>query len=237
MGNVNLSRQDSNETDDNFTGLTEIELPPAPSVDLGREHKRARSGICRTEPLIRFSESIERYLKPRQEEQFEIATDHTATNVDCSISSSTCDSLLGQTFIRRPLQPLSDAALNRERVRNDTSREPSSPVPETLNPQHALQNNIEAFLHHQLPEGRGPRREDIVTVLANARSSITDEPSQSLRSSPFRQYHAPGIFLSPPTPDITRGRGRSSPFLHLPQPDQGLPTINPQNLAHPSPGP
>ncbi|KAL7922709.1 hypothetical protein ACQKWADRAFT_320655 [Trichoderma austrokoningii] len=204
---VNMSRTSSNATDDDNTiNSVDIQVPlslkTAPQIP-----PRPKPPV----PKISLSENIDRYLLPRKSEDFQIATDETATEKS-GLRRILPESPPG-AFGRMPLQPLTESMLNAMNGQSGSESDASSTS--TLDDNIERTNNV------------NPREER-----AQQTSPASTLPLRDYELSAFyspRQSRSVAEWPTPPSSGLLRGGRSSNPLFGLPLgPAEGeSPTGNP----------
>ncbi|KAM0265406.1 hypothetical protein ACHAQJ_000248 [Trichoderma viride] len=220
---VNLSRTDSNSTDENSTTnsveiqvplslMTATQIPPGP-----RANSSARI------PKIPASENIELYLLSRKKEDFQIATDETATKRG-HLPPIARESHSGVSCSRMPLQPLTESMLNAMSGQPESESDASSAESEMS----ASGDNAESIISTYLREQRVQQTSPVPIP-----SSL--EPGPLEPRSP-RQSRNVAEWLTPPSSGPLRSvRSSNAPFR---PPQRTLERDSPtRNTAHARPQP
>ncbi|RDA90037.1 hypothetical protein CP533_4939 [Ophiocordyceps camponoti-saundersi (nom. inval.)] len=195
---VDMTRSDSNGTDEGgMVEITDVLIPPRPAKP------PATSG---PPPLqVRKADGIHRYFRPSQDQEFQIASDDTATVEKSAPSRDTQPTALSS---RPPLQPLKNSALNRLREEpEDSSSSSSADERETLRtspgpPQMASGSPVPGRGHLLVDQRRSP---PVLSPPAGANVYGDSTPG-----------HGPSLsrglvpFPTPPSSGPIRGEGPSS---------------------------
>ncbi|KAM0471782.1 hypothetical protein ACHAPX_009175 [Trichoderma viride] len=219
---VNMSRTSSNSTDEGSTInsvniqvplalMTAVQIPPRQKPQV---------------PKISASENIDRYLLPRKNQDFQIATDETATKKDRlqrNLPQPTPD-----IFGRIPLQPLTESMLNAMNGQPESESDVSSTELETstLDDDVEMTNNV------------NPREERAQRVSLVPTLPLLDQEHSTFHSP--RQPRNIAEWPTPPSSNFLRNeRSSNPPFRPLGRPSQresptGNITVRPRPRAPPT---
>ncbi|KAM0459140.1 hypothetical protein ACHAO4_002532 [Trichoderma viride] len=195
---VNMSRTSSNSTDEDSTiNSVQIQVPLS-FMTAAQIPPRQKPQV----PKISVSENIERYLLPRKNDDFQIATDETATDRN-RLQRNLPESPPG-IFDRMPLQPLTESMLNAMNGQSESESDVSSTELETstLNDDTERTNNVNSR------EERARQISFVPTLL-----SLDQEPSAF--HSP-RQPRNIAEWPTPPSSGFLRNERSSNPPFRPP---------------------
>lgn len=195
---VNMSRTSSSSTDEDSTiNSVDIQVPLAllTAVQIPPRQKPQVSKIS-------ASENIERYLLPRKNQEFRIATDETATQTN-RLQRNLPESPPG-IFDRMPLQPLTESMLNAMNGQSESESDVSSTELETS----TLDDDIEMTNNVNPREGRAQRASLVPTL-----PSLDQE--HSAFHSPRQPRNIPE-WPTPPSSNFSRNERSSNPPFRPP---------------------
>ncbi|KAI5466727.1 hypothetical protein BGZ63DRAFT_369389 [Mariannaea sp. PMI_226] len=189
--NVNLSRKDSNASDECSTaGLVPVHVAQHSTASLATIE--ATSGLCHKDPApTRQRESIRQYFQPRSDRPIDIALDETATsgNVHSQEEQShLCERTTHHQAKRQPLKELTSSVLN------------MLPDDEEEDEQTVVHEAVSGFSSPELDIGQtsdAPLRNHFVYSARHGRDAISNTQG-GITSTPMRRLFDP---IAP------RGRG------------------------------
>lgn len=195
---VNMSRISSNSTDeDSAINSVDIQVPlslmTAVQIPLGQRPQV---------PKISASENIERYLLPRKNGDFQIATDETATK-SSYLRRISPESPPG-IFKRMPLQPLTESMLNAMDGQPESESDVSSTEPETS----TLDDNTERA------NNVNPREERAQQISLVPTLPLLDHEPLAFHSP--RQSRSVAEWPTPPSSGLLRNERSSNPPFRPP---------------------
>ncbi|KAL7894708.1 hypothetical protein HDV64DRAFT_259537 [Trichoderma sp. TUCIM 5745] len=219
---VNMSRTGSNSTDEDSTIDSASIQVPLSLMTAAQIPSRQKPQI----PKIPVSENIDRYLLPRKSEDFQIATDETATN-KTGLQRNLPESSPG-ILNRMPLQPLTKSMLNAMNGQSESESDVSSTELEAP----TLHDDTERTANANLREDRAQQISQVPTL-----PSLSQEPS--VFHSP-RRPRSVADWPTPPSSNLLRnGRSSNSPFRPPGRPPQresptGSMAVRPRPRAPPT---
>lgn len=192
---VNMSRTSSNSTDEDSTiNSVNIQVPLS-LMTAAQTPPRQKPQV----PKISVSENIERYLLPRKNEDFQIATDETVTS-KTRWRRNLLESPPGISD-RMPLQPLTESMLNAMNGQSESESDVSSTELETS----TLDDDTERATNVN------PREERAQQI-----SLVPTPPSLSQEPLAFHSPRQPRSVAEWPTPPssnfLRNGRSSNHPF-------------------------
>ncbi|KAL6906762.1 hypothetical protein GGI43DRAFT_431072 [Trichoderma evansii] len=195
---VNMSRINSDSTDEDST-INSIDIQVPLSLMTAAESQPSRRPQV---PKISTSENIERYLLSRKNEDFQIATDETATKK--SHLQTLSPGSTPRIFNRMPLQPLTESMLNAMNGQPESESDVSIAEPDTS----TMDDNTDRTINVNPREERAQQISPVPTP-----SSLDHEPL-ALRSP--RQSRSVAEWLTPPSSGFLRNvRSSNPPFRPL----------------------
>lgn len=198
---VNMAREDSNTTDEDTTaGMIDVQIAPRPIIASQRNEPEQTHQVGGT----REFQDLHRYFKPKNERDIQIATDETATSGGTHSADASGHK---RRSGRRPLQPLTDSALNILSHEMDETSDSSNREGDLLSPHRSLTTDFDSPLtereldamHERFPpdEPAGPRLNHSRSPNFHSNLSLRTPPP----TNPFRIESIPNPSLRPPRRD------------------------------------
>lgn len=201
VSRVNMARKDSDNTDEfGMDETVDILIPPRPP--------KAEPSPERSKLKLRKGPDIQRYFQSTRNQDFQIACDDTATVGERGSVQDALQAERPSPNFRRPLEPLSESALNRMQGELEAAGSQSSADEvEVLRPHHPPGGDLDALFSQRGQsvvavdeQGERDRRSALSPrAIPSARSLVP----RHLPSSP--RTNRPNPFPTPPSSGPPRG--------------------------------